>query len=101
MASFLSQHDMHNHFAPQDLVREIAAGAALQAGSLHYEDVTAGIWVEQAALLRNWVVMYASHKGFNSNGCDQKDITSHRMTPERMLCTYEHFGKDCCDEMNT
>ena len=84
----------------QDLVREIAAGAAVQAGSLKYEDVTAGIWVEQAALLNDWVVMYAFHTGFNSSGCGQGDITSHRMIPERMLCIYEHLEKDCCENMN-
>ena len=61
--------------------------------------MTVGVWVEQAALLRGWMVTYAHHKGFNIYNCEQGDITSHRIIPQRMVCIYEHSGQDCCAEM--
>jgi len=85
----------------QDLVREIATGAAVRAvgGLLKMEDVAVGTWVEQAAEERHWEVQYINHSGFNKQTCAPEDITSHFVTPERMRCIFEHRDETtCCSE---
>ena len=60
------------------------------------EDVAVGIWVEHIAETRQWEVQYIHHGGFNPVGCSSKDITSHKISPERQRCIFEHPKEDAC-----
>ena len=97
---------IHCHYLDcllQDLVHEIAGGAAMQAvgGLMKMEDVAVGVWVEQVARKTGWLVSYIHHDGFNRNWCHPDDITSHKVTPERTRCIFEHLNEiTCCLDEN-
>ena len=82
----------------QDLVREVAAGAALAAGNhslFRLEDVAVGSWVAYVAAGRGWQVRYASDTRFNYNGCAARDIVSHYVKPAAARCMFAAGGR-CC-----
>lgn len=82
----------------QDLVREIAAGAALQSSNhslFKLEDISAGAWVEYVGKALKWNINYVRDPSFNYNGCDQYDTVSHYIKPRAMLCMFKNGGS-CC-----
>ena len=83
----------------QDLVREVAAGAALKASNhriFKLEDIAMGSWVEYVAKERGWGVQYMSHAGFNYVGCSTADVVSHYVRPAQARCMFKHEGRSCC-----
>ena len=83
----------------QDLVREVAAGAALKASNhriFKLEDIAMGSWVEYVARERGWGVQYMSHTGFNFAGCNTADVVSHYVRPAQAQCMFKHEGRSCC-----
>ncbi len=87
------------HVLAQDLVREVAAGAALKAMNhriFKLEDIAMGSWVDYVAKERGWGVQYMSHAGFNFVGCSTADIVSHYVRPAQARCMFQHEGRSCC-----
>ena len=83
----------------QDLVREVAAGAAVKASNhrtFKLEDIAMGSWVEYVARERGWGVQYMSHTGFNFAGCNTADVVSHYVRPAQAQCMFRHEGRSCC-----
>ena len=83
----------------QDLVREVAAGAALKASNhriFKLEDIAMGSWVEYVAKERGWGVQYMSHAGFNFAGCASTDVVSHYIRPAQARCMFAKGGRSCC-----
>lgn len=83
----------------QDLVREVAAGAALKASNhriFKLEDIAMGSWVEYIAKERGWGVQYMSHAGFNFVGCSTADVVSHYVRPAQARCMFKRQERGCC-----
>ena len=90
---------LFTHELAQDLVREVAAGAALKAMNhriFKLEDIAMGSWVEYVAKERGWGVQYMSHAGFNFVGCSTADVVSHYVRPAQARCMFKHEGRSCC-----
>lgn len=86
----------------QDLVREVASGAALKTNNhriFKLEDVAMGSWIEYIAKEKGWAVQYVSHTGFNFMGCNPTDVVSHYIKPDQARCIHEHEDKTCCSQM--
>ena len=85
--------------ATQDLVREIAAGAALQACNhtiFKLEDIAMGSWIEYIAQRKAWTINYDQDVYFNFHGCQSTDIVSHYIKPEHARCMFEHLPDSVC-----
>lgn len=83
----------------QDLVREIAAGAALQACNhtiFKLEDVAMGSWIEYIGQQNKWSVNYDADTAFNFHGCQNEDIVSHYIKPEFARCMFANKDVRCC-----
>ena len=84
----------------QDIVGEIAAGAALKSSDhslFKLEDISVGAWVEFVGMEKNWVINYEHDSAFNYNGCEPYDIVSHYIKPRAMLCMSKKQG-NCCSK---
>lgn len=82
----------------QDLVGEIAAGAALISSGhnlFKLEDISVGAWVEFVGKEKKWHINYVSDSAFNYNGCEPYDIVSHYIRPRAMHCMFKKQGF-CC-----
>lgn len=82
----------------QDLVQEIAAGAALKAQDhqmFKLEDIAVGSWVEWVGKDRMWDIHYVADQAFNYNGCNGQDAVSHYIKPRGMRCMFKNGGA-CC-----
>jgi len=77
----------------QDLVRDIAGGAALA-------DIALGAWVAYVAAERRWEIKYASDRRFNYNGCAPGDIVSHYVRPAAARCMFAAGGRCCAGDGN-
>ncbi len=87
----------------QDLVREIAGGAALAASNhslFRLEDIALGAWVAYVAAERRWEIKYASDRRFNYNGCAPGDIVSHYVRPAAARCMFAAGGRCCAGDGN-
>lgn len=83
----------------QDLVREVAAGAALKTNNhriFKLEDIAMGSWVEYTAKEKGWGVKYMSYGGFNYIGCSEGDVVSHYIKPAQARCIFSHKSRSCC-----
>ena len=82
----------------QDLVREIAAGAAMKVSNhvvFKLEDVAVGMWVDYVAREKGWTLNLVMDKGFNFISCRPYDVVSHYVKPEQMWCMFERPNR-CC-----
>ena len=86
----------------QDLVREIASGAALQACKhriFKLEDIAMGSWIEYVAQRKGWTVNYDMDLGFNFHGCKATDIVSHYVKPAFVRCMFAQLPETrCCSK---
>lgn len=83
----------------QDLVREIAAGAALQACEhriFKLEDIAMGSWIEYVAQHKSWAVNYDMDVLFNFHGCQASDLVSHYVKPAFARCMYNKLPELAC-----
>lgn len=82
----------------QDLVREIAAGAALKPQKhqvFKLEDIAVGSWIEFVGAERGWEINYVPDPAFNYMGCNGQDAVSHYIKPQNMRCMFKSEGA-CC-----
>lgn len=87
----------------QDLVREVASGAALKTNNhriFKLEDVAMGSWIEYIAKEKGWAVQYINHQGFNYGGCSPNDVVSHYIKPQQARCIHQQHDRSCCARMH-
>ena len=80
-------------------MREIAAGAALQACNhtiFKLEDIAMGSWIEWVAEHKGWTINYDMDVCFNFHGCQPTDIVSHYIKPEAVRCMYDRLPDNVC-----
>jgi hypothetical protein len=83
----------------QDLVTEVAAGAAARAGNhsmFKLEDIAVGSWVAYIGKERGWRIRYVSQQGFNYAGCNPGDVVSHYIRPNQARCIWAARSGTCC-----
>lgn len=83
----------------QDLVREIAAGAALQACNhtiFKLEDIAMGSWIEWVGEHKGWKINYDMDVYFNFHGCQSTDIISHYIKPHVARCMFDQQPDIMC-----
>jgi hypothetical protein len=83
----------------QDLVREVAAGAALKTNNhriFKLEDISMGSWIEYVAKEKGWGIQYVSYNGFDYSGCNPHDVVSHYIRPAQARCIFSHNSRSCC-----
>lgn len=83
-----------------DLVKEIAAGAAVTAspnGLFKLEDIAMGSWVDLVSRERGVKVNLISNTHFNYSGCKCGDLISHYFTAVLTYCVFAE--KSCCCDL--
>ena len=80
----------------RDVFVALAAGAASSSRAsldFKFEDVALGIWIDHLNENGHSIQIVADDR-FRKQGCQERDLISHHLTPDQMVCMNETMK--CC-----